>query len=399
MTAVYAPLQNASAAQRGALSTALQEIAGLKKFLDGLEAAHLEVANSYPGEDFTVDGIDLTAQGMSFSLGGPTVAPGPFWGVRAQSIATGGEAGTFETLGIGRFPGDGPLDLIRDSLALAPGLTLSTNAFARSASLIADEVALGLNAAGTDSAMRLDEGRVFFRAPLHVGHIDAEFLSGAQPFRFGDGVVPGIHLRLPSNDDAPGAHELWATQEGGHPLSVNRADLLTYSLRASLLDGIGTLGAVHAFTVDQSVLDDYLAVFGTHDGTGFNDYASQFRISSRGAPEIVNKHAAGPVSDWDMGAEQASVLAAGMASGSIEEPAAGQFYQVTVQTPQCRVTSLPRVITVGAVTTAKGEQILPYVYGASDGYFIIRFLVPGSSGDVAWNASAAGGELRWEISR
>jgi hypothetical protein len=149
MTAVYAPLQNADPTRRGAVTNAAQEIAGLKKFLDGLESAQLVVANDYDPEPLTIEGDPFTANGMPFSLGGPTVADDPFWGVRAQAIDSGGPAGIVEEFAVGRFPGNGPLDLLGPDYlgqGVLPGLSFGVNAFLNQAALLADEVVLGLNA-------------------------------------------------------------------------------------------------------------------------------------------------------------------------------------------------------------------------------------------------------------
>jgi hypothetical protein len=399
MTAVYAPLQNADPTRRGAVTNAAQEIAGLKKFLDGLESAQLVVANDYDPEPLTIEGDPFTANGMPFSLGGPTVADDPFWGVRAQAIDSGGPAGIVEEFAVGRFPGNGPLDLLGPDYlgqGVLPGLSFGINAFLSQAALLADEVLLGLNDAGDGAAIDIDEGRAIFRVPVHLEDADAELISPNLAFRFSDGFNQ-LKLRLPSNTDTPGGYELWGDSVGGYPLSLNRDDQLVYSLRASLLDAtLGSPhGAVHAFTVDLSVLDEYLAVFGKHDGIGFDNFASAFRISSKGAPEIVEKENLGPVSDWASGAD--ADVDATAASGVLQAPASGTYTKVFINTPECKAGSLPRVITVGNVESGGGVLLIPYVSAVSDGQFVVEFKASNGSGAAAW--ASGGGQLRWEISR
>lgn len=399
MTAVYAPLQNASSSQRGALTSVAQEIAGLKTFLDGLESTkQLQLANEYAGEAFIIEALPYTANGVPFSLGGPTVAAAPFWGVRAHSVVTGGPAGTIEQFGVGRFPGNGPIDLVGPDFpgqSVLPGLTFSVNAFADQAALLADEVMLGLNAAGLAPALRIDEGKANFQVPVWFEHADAKLVSAANAFRFTDGFGD-LRLRFPGNSDFPSGYELWG--EPTYPLSVSRDAQQIYTQRGSIYDV--TLGAsiteVHAFSVELALLGDYLAVFGTHDVLGIDGgaFSSRFRISAKGAPEIVEKANLGAVSAWDVGGGVADV-ASTAASGKLTAPGAGTFGTITINTPECKAGSLPRVLAVGSILNG-ADTLIPRVSAVAAGSFTVMFTRATDGADSAWQS---GGELRWEISR
>ena len=400
MTAVYAPLQNASPSQRGAVTSVAQEIAGLKTFLDGLESTkQLQLANEYAGEAFIIEALPYTANGVPFSLGGPTVAAAPFWGVRAHSVVTGGPAGTIQEFGIGRFPGNGPIDLVGPDYpgqGVLPGLTFAVNAFVTEAALLAGEVLLGLNATGTAPALRIDEGKANFQVPVWLEHADAKLVSAANAFRFTDGFGD-VRLRFPGNNDTPSGYELWG--EPTYPLSMSRSGQQIYTQRGSMYDV--TLGAsitaVHAFSTELALLSDYLAVFGTHDVLGIDGaaFSSRFRISSKGAPEIVEKENLGPVSNWVVGPD--AVVNATAASGLLQAPAAGTYAKVFINTPQCKAGSLPRVLTVGAVNSGGGVLLIPYVSAVANGQFTVEFKASDGSGGAPWAGGA--GELRWEISR
>lgn len=400
MTAVYAPLQNASPSQRGAVTSVAQEIAGLKKFLDGIDPSQIAMSNEYAGEPFTIDAVPYTANGMPMSIGGPTVAGAPFWGVRAQTVATGGPAGIVEGFGVGRFLGTGPIELIGPDYAgqgMQPGLAFAVNAFISQASLVADEVVVGLNAAGNTPALLIGAGVANVQVPLDLNHADAQLRSSALAFRFSDGAAGQVKLRFPSNADVPSGYELWA--EPTYPLTMSRDEQQLYSQRGVLYDV--TLGApidaVHAFSTELSLLSDYLVVIGTHDVGGLDGaaFSSRFRISAKGAPEIVQKENLGPVSAWAVGGN--AIVQATAASGRLEAPISGSYTNLVINTPECKAASLPRVLTIGTVESLAGVQLLPYVSAIDPGQFTVAFKALDGSGGAAWEAGT--GELRWEISR
>lgn len=405
MTAVYAPLQNASATQRGAVTTAAQEIAGPKHFLDPLTAEELvaqwlELQNDYT-ENFTVEAAPFTATGVPVSVGGPTTEAAPFWGLRAQSVPIGGDVGTITTLALGLFPGASPADLIGiDTVAnVDPGLVLGTTANGSYAALIATSAALGLTAAATAAALEFDEGTGYLRAPLSLDHDDAVLRSGARAFRWNSGsatvaelrhggntVLPtfgtGVEMQLATS--GPGAFTRW--QGGGFADGV---------VLGPIMDGLLALTAGVHMVAPQGL--DRIATFGVFDA---GDYASAARIHYTGAYE-VDRVAMGPadggvlLGSGGLGEQMQFTLDA--SSGVIASPLTDQVESITIVSPAILSTSIPRVQIVGEPSGA--SSVIAVIESVAAGQFVMSFREAGSPGTATFLGPGGSGTVRWEVAR
>lgn len=366
MTAIYAPTANASASQRGSVSVGpgLQEFAGPKRFVDAIEVADtftaddivagwLELQNGYPPAPYTDGGTTYLTAGVPMAMGGaPNAAGGPYWGLKAALVADMVWGTVLSRhLGLGRFAGGGVDDLAHP-LANMDGLLVRADNIATSASLVADEIALG-RTSGVP-AMTFDGDHWDMAA--HLSFSDFGLVAG-----------PRGQMYLGENlyDSGSGG---W---QGAGPLTWAAAD---------------------------AFLGSYLASWGVDDGF----FTSRARVHSSGAYETrVESLAAdyGYIYSSDGNGIFCEVTFTAPA-GRIEAPVSDNVSEITVIAPGLRAESVPVITPVGVLTgTGKGFTALPYVADVGAGYFRVRFRIADPSpSPIGW---AKGGSefIAWSFQR
>lgn len=358
MTAVYAPLANATAAQRGAVSVgpAVQEFGGPKRFLDTLEAEDivagwLQLQNDYPTTPYVDGGTTYLTTGVPVAVGGaPNTSGGDYWGLKAALIADLVWGTVLSRhLGLGRFSGGGVDDLVHP-LAAMDGLLIRANTVATSASLIADEIALG-RAAGV-------------------------------PAMTFDGDHWDLATRLSFSDSG-----LVSSQRGQMYLGENL-------FAGGVLQGAGPL----TWAAADAYLADYLASWGVDDGL----YTARARIHASGAYETpVETLAADAGTAYSSdGSGDFVELQFASPAGRIEAPVSKDVSELRVDAPGMRAESVPVVTPIAPLgANSKGFNALPYIVEVGAGFFRLRFRIADPTlTDTGW-AGGGTGAIAWSFQR